>query len=147
MKVLFIQNVENQKAGDIKEVPDGYARNYLLKKGLAVAASEDKVKELGAQIEKIKKDEEKKSEELTKQAEKIEAVTFTVSVQAGDEGKLFGAVTNRDLADALAAKKFTVDKHDIEILEPIHDLGEHEATVKLGHGVHAKMKVIVERAA
>ncbi len=147
MKVLFLQNQEHHKVGDIKEVPDGYARNYLLKKGIAVPASEDKVKELESKIEKIKKEEEKATLELSTLAEKIEASTFVISAQAGDEGKLFGAVTNRDLAEALATKKFTVDKHDIEILEPIHDLGEHEATVKLGHGVHATMKVTVERAA
>ncbi len=147
MKVLFLQNQENHKVGDIKEVPDGYARNYLLKKGIAVPASEDKVKELESKIEKIKKEEEKATAELTTLAEKIESATFTVTAQAGDEGKLFGAVTNRDLAEVLATKKFAVDKHDIEILEPIHDLGEHEATVKLGHGVHATMKITVERAA
>lgn len=147
MKVLFLQNQEKHTVGDISEVPDGYARNFLLKKGIAVAATTAKVQELASHIEKVKKEEEKATVELTALAEKIEAQTYKVSAQAGDEGKLFGAVTNRDLAEALATKKFTVEKHDIEILEPIHELGEHEATVKLGHGVHAKIKVIVERAA
>ena len=147
MKVLFLQNQEKHAVGDISEVPDGYARNFLLKKGIAVAPTSAKIQELASHIEKVKKEEEKATVELTALAEKIEAVTYKVTAQAGDEGKLFGAVTNRDLAEALAENKFTVEKHDIEILEPIHELGEHEATVKLGHGVHAKIKVIVERAA
>jgi len=147
MKVLFLQNQEHHRVGDIKDVPDGYARNFLLKKGIAVAATEDKVKELESKIEKIKKEEEKATGELADLATKIESQGFVVQAQAGDEGKLFGAVTNKDLSEALAAKKIEVDKHDIEILEPIHDLGEHEAIVKLGHGVHATMKVTVERAA
>ncbi len=147
MKVLFLQSLEHNKVGDIKEVPDGYARNFLLRKGFAVIATEDKVKELEGRIDKMKKDEEKILADLTKQADVIEAGTYKVTAQAGDEEKLFGAVTNRDLAEALAAAKIVVDKHDIEIIEPIHTLGEHEALVKLGHGIHAKMTVLVERAA
>ncbi len=146
MKVLFLQNLEHNKVGDIKDVPDGYARNFLLKKGIAVVATEDKVKELESKIDKMKKDEEKVLADLTKLAEKIEAGHYTVSAQAGEEDKLFGAVTNRDLAEALEKTGITVDKHDIEILEPIHTIGEHEALVKVGHGIHAKMQVKVERA-
>ena len=147
MKVLFLQNLEHNKVGDIKEVPDGYARNYLLRKGFAVVATTDKIKELESKIDKIKKEEDKIVLDLTKQAEKIEANTYKVSAQAGDENKLFGAVTNRDLAESLAREKIEVDKHNIEILEPIHTLGEHEALVKLGHGIRSTMKIIVERAA
>lgn len=146
MKLLFLQSTEHNKVGDIKDVPDGYARNYLLPKGIAVPATEERVAELEKKMVKIEKEEEKIIADLSALATRIEAKTFTVEAQAGEEDKLFGAVTNRDLADALAKAKIEIDKHDIEILEPIHTLGEHEALVKLGHGVHATMKVKVERA-
>lgn len=146
MKLLFLQNLEHHKVGDIKEVPDGYARNYLLPKGIAVPATDEKVAELEKKMAKIEKDEEKVTADLTALAEKIGAKTFVVEAQAGEEDKLFGSVTNRDLAEVLVKNKIEVEKQDIEILEPIHSLGEHEALVKLGHGVHATMKIKVERA-
>lgn len=146
VKVLFLQNLENHKVGDIKNVPDGYARNFLLKKGLAVIATEEEVKKQQANLDKIKADEEKLTKKLTDEAAKISAKTYCVEAQAGDEDKLFGAVTNRDIAEVMTKEGFEIDKHQIEILEPIHTLGEHTATVKLGHGIHAEIKVKVERA-
>ena len=146
MKLLFLQSLEHHKVGDIKEVPDGYARNYLLPKGIAVIATDEKLAELESKMAKLEKEEVKVLADLEALKTKIEEKTFTVEAQAGDEDKLFGAVTNRDLAEALAKSKIEIDKHEIEILEPIHEIGEHEALVKLGHGVHATMKVKVERA-
>lgn len=146
VKVLFLQNLENHKVGDIKNVPDGYARNYLIKKGIAVIATDAEVEKQQANLDKIKKEEEKISKDLADKALKLEAKTYKVEAQAGDEDKLFGAVTNRDLAETLVKEGFEIDKTQIEILEPIHTLGEHTALVKLGHGVHANIKVLVERA-
>ncbi len=146
MKVLFLQNLEHHKVGDIKNIPDGYARNFLLPKGIAVVATDDKVAELENKIEKIKKDEEKIITELKALAEKIEAKEYQVSAQAGDEDKLFGSVTNRDLADALAAAQINLDNNNIDIINPIPDLGKHEAIAKLGHGIHATIKIEVVRA-
>ncbi len=146
MKLLFLQNLEHHKVGDIKDVPDGYARNYLLPKGIAVPATTERVAELEGKIAKIQKEEEKILADLQELAAKVEAKTFEVEAQAGDEDRLFGAVTNRDLAEVLVKNKINVEKQDIEILEPIHTLGDHEALVKLGHGVHATMKVTVTRA-
>jgi large subunit ribosomal protein L9 len=146
MKLLFLQNLEHHKVGDVKDVPDGYARNYLLPKGIAVPATEEKVAELESKITKIQKNEEKVLTDLQALADKIEAKTFIIEAQAGEEDKLFGAVTNRDLAEVLAKDKIEIEKQEIEIQNPIHDLGEHEALVKLGHGIHATMKVKVERA-
>lgn len=146
MKLLFLQNLEHHKVGEIKDVPDGYARNYLLPKGIAVPATAEKVAELETKISKLQKEEEKVLTDLQAIADKIEAKTFTVEAQAGDEDKLFGAVTNRDLAEVLEKDKIVIEKQEIEIQNPIHDLGEHEALVKLGHGVHATMKVMVVRA-
>lgn len=146
MKVLFLQNLEHHKLGDVKEIPDGYARNFLIPKGIAVPATDEKIAELEAKKVKLEKEEEKVLADLTALAEKIESQVFSVEVQAGEDNRLFGAVTNRDIAEAMAKKKIEIEKQDIEILEPIHELGEHEALAKLGHGVHATIKVNVERA-
>lgn len=144
-KVLFLQNLEHHLAGEVKNVPDGYARNYLIPQNIAVFATDDEVKKLESKLAKIRAEEEKLATKLSEVAEKIEADKFVITAEAGEEDKLFGAVTNKDLAEALEKKKYDIDKHDIEILEPIHTLGEHEALVKLGHGIHATMKVLVER--
>ena len=146
IKVLFLQNLEHHKVGEIKSVPDGYARNFLFPKKLAVLATDEEVKLLEGKIAKIKREEEENTSEAKKLAEKIEAEKFVLSAQAGEEDKLFGAVTNRDLAELLKHKKIEIDKHNIEILEPIHTLGEHQALIKIGHGVHATMTVEVKRA-
>jgi len=145
-KVLFLQNLEHHKIGEIKDVPNGYARNYLLPKEIAVVATDEEVSKLESKLSKMKVEEDKVVGKLEELALKIESKTYIVEAQAGDEEKLFGAVTNKDLSDALTKEKLVIDKHEIEILEPIHTLGEHEALVKLGHGIHAKMKVLVERS-
>lgn len=145
-KVLFLQNLEHHNAGDVKNVPNGYARNYLIPKGFAVVATDEEVKKLESKMAKIKAEEEKITNKMEGVAGKIEAKTFKIEAQAGEEDKLFGAITNKDLSELLAKENFDIDKHDIEILEPIHSLGEHEALIKLGHGIHATMKIIVERA-
>lgn len=146
IKVLFLQNLEHHHVGDIKNVPDGYARNFLLPKKLAVMATGDEVKKLEARMSKIKQEEEKNTEKAKAIAKELEAKKFEITAQAGDEDKLFGAVTNKDLAELLTKSSFEIDKHDIEILEPIHTLGEHTAVIKIGHGIHATMTILVKRA-
>lgn len=146
IKVLFLQNLEHQQVGEIKSVPDGYARNYLFPKKLAVLATDEEVKALEGKLAKIKSEEEKNTTKAQEIADQIEKAKFVFSAQAGDEDKLFGAVTNRDLAELLNEKKIEIDKHNIEILEPIHTLGEHQALIKIGHGVHATMTVEIIRA-
>jgi large subunit ribosomal protein L9 len=147
VKVLFLQNVDNNKVGEVKSVPDGYARNLLFPKNLAVIATDEEIKTLEAKIEKMKAEEEKIVSTLNTLAEKIGNKTYKVEAQAGDEDKLFGSVTNRDLAEVLVKAGFEVEKQNIEILEPINTLGEHEAFVKLGHGIRVKIEVTVVRAA
>lgn len=147
VKVLFLQNLENHKVGDISNVPDGFARNYLLPKNVAVLATDDEVNKQQSKIEKLKAEEEKITAKLTKTVEEIESKTFTIEAQAGDEGKLFGAITNRDVAEALGKAKYEFDRHMIEIPTPIHELGENEALLHLGHGINAKLKLDIKRAA
>jgi large subunit ribosomal protein L9 len=114
VKVIFLENVEDSKVGDIKDVADGYARNYLFPNKLAVVASDEEMKSLESKIEKMKKEEEKKVAEVESVKEKIESLTLDIEAMVGEENKLYGSITNTDISEALAKKKIEVDKHDIE---------------------------------
>lgn len=146
VKVLFLQNLEHHKVGDIKDIPDGFARNMLLPKGIAVLATDAEIKAQQAHLGKMKAEEEKIVGKLTAEKEKLEAKVYKVEAQAGDEDKLFGAVTNRSIAEVLEKAGFEIDRHSIEIAEPIHTLGEHSAVVHLGHGVNADINLDIVRA-
>lgn len=145
VRVIFLQNIEDYKLGDVKEVPDGYARNFLFKRGYAKPATESEIKALETEISKLKKEEEKKVREAQELADKITAKTITITEEVNDEGHLYGSVSNREIADALEAAGFEIDPANIEIEEPIKELGEYEITVKVGHGVETVTKVKIER--
>ena len=130
MKVIVLKSVDSLKPGDIKEVADGYARNFLIQKGFAKVATEENIKKLQGQIEEAKKEEEKKADALTKKAAKIKGIEVEIPVKAGDEDKIFGSVTSKDIAEALAKKDFDVDKHNI-IMEPIKKLGVYDVKVNV----------------
>lgn len=144
MKVIFQQDVKGKgKKGEIKEVAEGYARNYLIPKGLAIPASTGNIKTLQAQekSEQKRKDQEKqKAEEL---ARKIEQLTVKIPAKAGDGGKLFGAVTSKQIAEALDKQKIKVDKRKIELDEPIRSLGITQVPIKIHTEVTAALKVHV----
>lgn len=143
VKVIFLENVEGSKVGDIKNVPDGYARNFLLKKGLAVIATDEEMKKIETRLEKIKKEEEGKVAAAEKTAEKLAGTKVRLEMQAGEEGKLFGSVTNRDVADKLSEMGYEIDKANIEFPETIREKGEHIAHVKIGHGVSTDITIEV----
>ncbi len=145
MKVILNENVEGLGTiGDLVNVKPGYARNFLLPRNLAVVADEKNVKE----FEHQKREAERKLEKLTQDAaiikEKVEAVSCVVAHRAGEEGKLFGSVTNIELAEKLAEAGLEIDRKQILLKEPIKSLGEHEVPVKLNAGVTATLKVVVE---
>jgi len=144
MKVIFLQDVKGKgKKGEIKNVADGYARNYLIAKGLAKEATDSNVKELKA----FKESEEKRKEEALKKAQelakKLEKLTITLSAKAGDGGKLFGAVTSKQIAAELKKNKMTIDKRKILLDEPIRNLGYTQVPVKIHPAVTATLNVQV----
>lgn len=147
VKVIFLENVENSKVGEVKEVTDGYARNYLLRNNLAVIASEEEMKKIEAKLDKIKKEEEKKVKEAEVVKATIEETSLELEAMVGEEDRLYGSITNADVAEGLAKKKIEIDKHDIEFPEPIKTTGDHLATIKLGHGVTAELKITIKPAA
>jgi large subunit ribosomal protein L9 len=147
MKVILNEEVENLGlAGDVVKVADGYARNYLLPRGLAVVATERGVRHLEHQKKVVADRQAKIVTGLEKEKRAIEALSLTVTAQAGEEGKLFGSVTTGELASALLKEGISVDRKSILLGEPIRHVGEHEVSVKLHAQVIAKFKVNVVAA-
>jgi len=141
MKVLLIKDVKSLgKAGEIKEVKDGYGKNFLVAKGFAKVAT-DEVIEAWREEQKRKAEEEAaeiaRLEELKK---KLESTNLVIAKKLGANGSLFGAITNTDVADTLKKSGIEVDKKLIHIDHAIKATGSYEADVKLGHGIHAKLK-------
>ena len=147
MKIILNEEVENLgKAGDLVTVADGYGRNYLLPRGLAVLATPRNVKQLEHQKKVVSDRQSKIVNELAKVKQAIERVSVTITAQAGEEGKLFGSVTAMDLAQALAREGIQVDRKRIVLAEPIKHVGDTEVEVRLHPEVIAKFKVSVAAA-
>jgi large subunit ribosomal protein L9 len=144
MKVLLIKDVKGLgKAGEIKNAKDGYARNYLIPKGFAKLATPEVIKEWE---EEQKRKEAKLQAEIAKLnelKEKIENTTLVIKHKLGANGQLYGAITNKEVAEALKEKGIEIDKKHID-MKQIKTVGEYEVDIKLGHGIHAKLKLIVE---
>ncbi len=144
VNIILQENVDGLGViGDQVVVKPGYARNYLVPKGLAIVANERNVKELDHQKRQLAH----KLEKVTKDAEavkaRIERVVCEFSQRAGEEGKLFGSVTSMDLEAKLQEAGIEIDRKKIQLVEPIKSLGEHVVNVKLDAGVVAELKVVV----
>lgn len=142
MKVLLQTDVESVgKAGQIVNVKDGFARNYLIPRKLAVIADEKNVRV----FEHLKRQTEGKIRKTRKQAEvlkeKIESLTLIIPCKVGEEGKLFGSVTNIQIAEALKKEGIEVDRKKIVLENPLKVLGDYEALVKLEGDVTAKIRI------
>jgi large subunit ribosomal protein L9 len=145
MKVIFLENIEDNKVGDVKEVADGYARNFLFPRGVAKMATDEEVKNLEGKIAKLKKEEEGKVKEAEKVAAKLAKLKLVLTEEVNEEGHLYGSVANKEVADKLTEAGFEVESAQIEIEEPIKALGEHKINVKVGHGVEQEIVITVER--
>lgn len=145
MKVLLIKDVKSLgKTGEIKEVKDGYGKNFLIGKGFAKLATEEVVAEWNEQKRLAAEAEAKEIAELTALKAKLETLEVSVAKKLGDTGHLFGAVTKEDIANALeTGHGIAIDKKHIETKKAIKMTGSHEADLKLGHGIHAKLNINV----
>lgn len=144
MKIILKANVENVGvSGDVVNVKDGYARNFLIPKGLATEATRSNIK----MAEELKKNEERKKtaavDKARRLAEKLKNLSLTTSVAAGEDDKIFGSVTSQTIADLLAEKGYNVDKRHIILNEPIKALGVYDIPVKLHTDVTAEVKLWV----
>lgn len=146
VQVILQENVEKLGArGQVVEVARGYARNFLLPRKLAIEATPGNLKRLEKIRGALAKREATERESAQKLAELLGAVTLTLSRKAGETDQLFGSVTSADIAEALAAQGYNVDKRRIALEEPIKLIGEYEVPVKLHHDVTATVKVAVTR--
>ena len=146
MKVMLVQDVKNLgKKGEIKEVTDGYARNYLIPKGLAEEATPARLKE----SEEIRQRQERKKSKEENKARRIQAQidgkTISIKAKTGGGEKLFGAVTSREVAETLSQEfGVQVDRKKIELGEPIKHLGKYPVQIKIYPGIQAELQVSVE---
>jgi len=148
MRVILKSEVRGLgRSGDVKDVADGFARNYLLPKGLAIEATGGELKHLAQerQAEKVKKDRAHgDAEELAK---RLGGVTLVFKLKAGDQGKTFGSVTTKEIADALTKEaRSAIDKTKITLHEPLKTLGVHTVEVRLAPDVRANVTVAIEPA-
>ena len=146
MKVILRKDVKNVgKVGELVNVKDGYARNYLFPRQLATEATQKRVKEW-THLQKVAEVRKKKAVAERKELiDKLQGTTLEFQHEAGAGEKLFGSVTNLDLSNKLEEMGFSVDRRDIIIEEPIKVLGQHKAKVKLGEGLEAELTISVER--
>ncbi len=144
MKVILKADVKGSgKAGDIVEVSDGYARNFLIKKGLAQQATPTAVNEAN---QRRKADEFRRAENakaMRELCDKLKGTEVPVAIKVGENGKAFGSVTTAQISSALTELGYDIDKKKIEIEEPIKALGTYDAEVRLMEGVVAKIKIKV----
>ncbi len=144
MKVFLREDVKNVgKIGDVVNVSDGYARNFLFPKKLAVEANTKNIREFEHNKRIIQERAAKIRDASRATAEKLSALSLTIKAKAGEEEKLFGSVTTMDIAEALKAAGFEIDKKRISLEEPIKRLGEYSVEVKIHPDVTATVKVQV----
>ena len=145
MKVLLIKDVKDQgKAGDIINVSDGYARNYLIARKLAVPAEGKALNEAMQKKQSEAYQLEKRKAKAKEDKIALDTATVHVKVRAGESGKIFGSVTGKEIAQALCDMGYQVDKKDVELDEPLKQLGRTMVQVKLFTGIVARVNVVVE---
>lgn len=144
MKVILREDVENLgKAGEIVKVADGYGRNFLIPKNLAVLANVRNVKALEHDRQVIETRAKKVRKSAEAVAERLAAVALSFSAKAGEEGKLFGAITSRDIAEALEKQGIAVDRRQVLLADPIKQLGDYKVKVKLATELAPEVSVAV----
>lgn len=144
MKVILKQNLESLgKAGDLVKVADGYARNFLVPKGLAAEANSRNLKVFEHEKQRILQQAEKIQKQADETAVRLSAVTCTIARRVGEQEKLFGSVGAKDIEEALAAQGIEIDKKSVLLDEPIKALGEFPVRIKLSAGVTGEIKVVV----
>ncbi|WP_350343647.1 50S ribosomal protein L9 [Proteinivorax tanatarense] len=145
MKVILLKDEKKLgKKGEIKEVSEGYARNFLIPRGLAKEANQSNLKEL-KETQKVKeKKAEKELKKAQQTAKKIENLKIEVAVKAGEGGRLFGSVTTKDIGNELSKKGIKIDKRKVELNEPIKSLGTYNVDIKLHPKVSSTLQVKIK---
>lgn len=146
MKVILLQDVKKQgKKDQIINVSDGYARNFLIKNGLAVQATETSTKRLSKELEIRKQEEDLYIEECKKLKEKLQKEEIIIKVKTGEKDKVFGNVSSKQINEELLKKGYNIDKKKICINTPIDTLGTHIVELKLHKSVTAELKIALKK--
>ena len=147
MKLILREKVAALgQAGDVVNVKPGYARNYLLPKGLAYMASAANLRRIEDEARRREEQERRDYLEASRQAARLEDLTITVSARAGDQGQLFGSVTVQDICEKLeeSGLDFELDRRAVHLSEPIKSVGEHRVPIRYQSGVEVELLVVVE---
>ena len=145
MKVILTKDVPSLgKSGELKQVADGYATNYLIPKSLAVPASGGAYRAWQHDIASREDKRRKEREEAEIATTRISSTTLTMGVKVGEGGKLYGSITSKDIADALARRGIEIDRHKIDLEEPLKALGTYKVAVKVFTGMTPEVTVVVE---
>jgi large subunit ribosomal protein L9 len=145
MKVIFLKDVSKGKRGEIKEVADGYARNFLLPKGMALPATPSAIRAAKVLSDEKTESQVRQHEELSRIVQELEGKELHFKARAGVKGRLHGAITTASIAGELSRLAgFDIDKKKVELEEPLHHLGSYDVMINLGTGTEAKIKVVIE---
>ncbi|CAA9281022.1 MAG: LSU ribosomal protein L9p [uncultured Chloroflexi bacterium] len=145
MKVILLKDVDTLgRTGDVKDVAPGYARNFLLRRALATPATAGSLKQIDLLKQRRAKEDVRRMTETQSLAERIGQLQVTISARAGAEGRLFGSVTNSDVAAALKEQHgIEIDRRDVALDESIRTLGDHTVDIRFSGQVHAQLRVAV----
>jgi large subunit ribosomal protein L9 len=144
MEIILREDVQYLgKAGDVVKVKDGYARNYLLPKGLAYPATEGNKKRIAFEAERIARLRASERSQAEDEAAALRDIALTFAMKVGEEDKLYGSVTASDIQRRLEEQGIHVDKRKIDLAEPIRSLGEFQVSIKLHHDVRPQIKIVV----
>ena len=145
MKVILTQDVATLgKSGELKDVADGYARNYLLPRKLAVPATGGAFRAWQHDIASREEKRKREREDAEIAAQRISSTTLTMGVKVGEGGKLYGSITAKDIADALGRRGIEIDRHKIELDEPLKMLGTYKVAIKVYAGLTPEVTIAVE---
>ena len=145
MKVILTSDVAKLgKSGELKDVADGYARNFLIPQKLAVPAAGGAYRAWQHDIASREEKRKREREEAEIAATRITSTTLTMGVKVGEGGKLYGSITAKDIADALGRRGIEVDRHKVDLEEPLKTLGTYKVAVKVYQGLTPEVTVVVE---
>ncbi len=145
MKIILQKDVSNLgERGEVKEVANGYARNYLIPKGFAIEATPNALRDLENQQKVLERKEKEEYEKMKALAEKLDQKEITLQAKVGSGGKLFGSITSKDIAGALEGEGIKIDRRKIDLPDPIRGLGTFNIQVKLHPELSAELKVTVQ---
>ncbi len=144
MKVILLENIDNLgKKNEIKDVPAGFARNFLIPKGLVLIATQENIKKLEEEKNKEQEKSSKELEEMEKQASQLDGMEVVIEMKTGKEGQLFQSINKQKISERLKELGFDINKNNIDLKTPIKELGEFSIKIKFEHNLEAEIKIIV----